>query len=173
VSIGTLHVTAALTAVAVGGVLLSARKGTRRHVHVGRLYVAAMLAATVPVLWLYDSDGRPGPFHILAIVSLVTLAGGIAASPSRSGSTESVRAHGTFMLWSYAGLTGAGVAQAANATWPRWSPWPVVAVVLSVVVAGFLIIPRVVPSDHHGRPDWARPRELTRPGRALRRGPMR
>ncbi len=33
-----------------------------------------MLAVAVPVLFVYDITGGPGPFHALAVVSLLTTA---------------------------------------------------------------------------------------------------
>ena len=66
VDLGTAHVVAASIALALGLALLARRKGDSWHVRLGRLYLATMLAVAVavavPVLFVYDITGRPGPF---------------------------------------------------------------------------------------------------------------
>lgn len=60
-----------------------------------------MLAVSVPVLFVYEMTGGPGPFHALAVVSLLTTARGWLAVRRRGPSRPGVAAHGTFMVWSW------------------------------------------------------------------------
>ena len=142
--LGTAHVVAASIALALGLVVLARRKGDSWHVGLGRLYVAVMLAVAVPALFIYDITGRPGPFHVLALVSLVTTTLGWLSVRRRGQSRPSVAAHGTFMAWSWVGVITAGLAQLGNHEWPQQSPWPVLAVVGVATLIGAVAIPRLV-----------------------------
>jgi hypothetical protein len=61
-------------------IVLMLPNGTSRHVALGTGYVAVLTAAKVVALLLREESGGPGPFHVLAIVRLLTIAGGVAAS---------------------------------------------------------------------------------------------
>jgi uncharacterized membrane protein len=137
--LGHVHVVAAVVALCLAAAVLLAAKGTTRHVRLGRAYVLVMLVGVVAALTVYDETGRPGPFHLFGVVSLVTLAGGLLTSPRRRRGDRT--AHGSFMLWSVVGLVTAGLAQAANALLPDAAPWPVVVVTATVVAAGALLVP--------------------------------
>lgn len=142
--LGTAHVVAASIALVVGLAVLARRKGDSWHVRLGRLYVAAMLAVAVPVLFVYDITGRPGPFHVLAVLSLLTTALGWLSVRRRGRSHPGVVPHATFMSWSWIGVLTAGVAQLANHEWPGESPWPVLVVVGVATLAGAVAVPRFV-----------------------------
>lgn len=142
--LGTAHVVAAAAALVLGAVVLVRRKGDGPHAVLGRVYLVAMLAVSVPVLFVYDMTGGPGPFHLLAVVSLVTTGLGWSAVRRRGRSRSSVVAHGTFMVWSWVGVVTAGLAQLANHVWPQAAPWPVLVVVVVATTAGAAAVPRVV-----------------------------
>ena len=142
--LGTAHVVAASAALALGLVVLGRRKGDRRHVWLGRLYVATMLAVAVPVLFVHDITGRPGPFHALAVVSLLTTGLGWLSARRRGHSRPGVVAHATFMAWSWVGVVTAGLAQLANHRWPQESPWPVLGVVGVATLIAASVVPRLV-----------------------------
>ena len=140
--LGTIHVVAASLALALGLVVIARRKGDAWHVRLGRLYVAAMLAVAVPVLFVYDITGGPGPFHALAVVSILTTSlGWLAVLRRRGRSRPGVVAHATFMAWSWVGVVTAGLAQLAQHEWPEESPWPVLVVVGLATVAGAVAVP--------------------------------
>lgn len=153
---GDLHVLAAGLSLPLGAAVLLRAKGTRAHVNLGRLYLLAMLLVSLPALLVYDITGRPGIFHLLAVVSLVTLALGWLSAPSRRSSMRSdVRVHATFMAWSFIGLVTAGLAQVAGSLWSQWTPWPVIVVVAACTTAGLVGLPRVLPAavaPHQHRP---------------------
>ena len=88
------HVTAALGALVVGGRRLrGCPKGTTRHRLMGAGYAVLLLAVNVAALSLYQGATRFSVFHVLALISLATLAVGLRALPSRAsvahGSTSS------------------------------------------------------------------------------------
>jgi uncharacterized membrane protein len=144
VDLGTAHVVAASIALALGLLVLARRKGDSWHVGLGRLYVAIMLAVAVPVLFVFDITGRPGPFHALAVVSLLTTVLGWLSVRRRKHSHLGVVAHARFMVWSWIGVLTAGLAQLANHEWPEESPWPVLAVVGLATLMGAVAVPRFV-----------------------------
>lgn len=143
---GGLHVVAAGLSLPLGAAVLLRAKGTRGHKVLGRLYVIAMLLVSLPALLVYDITGRPGVFHLLAVVSLVTLTLGWLSAPSRRSSVgrPDVHVHATFMSWSFIGLVTAGLAQLATSLWGQWSPWPVVVVVAASTIAGLVWLPRLL-----------------------------
>ena len=53
-------------------------KGTPRHKRLGSFFVAGMLLSNVVVLGIYEDSDKLGIFHVLAIISLVSLVGAIA-----------------------------------------------------------------------------------------------
>ena len=138
-----LHVAAAILSLALGVVALVRRKGGAWHVALGRTYLAALLVVNLPVLFLYEATGGPGPFHVLAVVSLVTTALGWLSLQGQGG-RHSVQAHASFMTWSWIGVATAGLAQLANRQWPEQSPWPVLCVVAIATSVGLACVPRYV-----------------------------
>jgi len=118
---GAVHVLAAVLALVTAGVVLSRPKGTRSHVRLGRLYVVLLLTLNTSALLTYDDTGRPGGFHVLALVSLATLFAGLLLSPRRATSRIP---HAVLMVWSVTGLVAAGLAQAATVLLPQAAPWP-------------------------------------------------
>jgi uncharacterized membrane protein len=48
-------------------------KGTRAHRLVGRLFALLLVSVNATAFLLYDLLGRWGPFHTLAVASLLTL----------------------------------------------------------------------------------------------------
>jgi uncharacterized membrane protein len=141
--LGGAHVAAAAAALTVGTVVLVRRKGDATHVAFGRVYLAAMVGVNAPVLFLYEATGRPGPFHLLAAVSVLTTAMGWVSLRGTRGRRR-VEAHAALMTWSWVGVVTAGLAQAANRQWPERSPWPVLAVVVSATAVALVVVPRYV-----------------------------
>lgn len=109
-ALGMAHFTAALVAMALGGVLVCERKGTPTHRMIGVGYVLAMLVVNVTALCLYRLTGRFGPFHALALVSLAIVIGGIAATLLRR--ERWLHTHYYCMAWTYVGLLAAACAEA-------------------------------------------------------------
>lgn len=98
------HLVAALTAATLGLWNLAAVKGTSRHRVVGRCWIAAMLAVTLPSFWIRELD--PGNFswiHGLTVFTLASLA--LALWGIRTGR---VRLHAHAMIGTMVGLVIAG-----------------------------------------------------------------
>lgn len=114
---GAIHVTAAIAALILGPVLFLRVKGGRSHRQLGYAYVAAMVVTCLAGLPM-DTFGDVSPFHILSIVSLVTITLGAgfifaAARIARRATTRQglTLGHMHWMAWSYIGLAAAGLAQ--------------------------------------------------------------
>jgi uncharacterized membrane protein len=108
---GIAHVTFALAAMSSGAFVLLRRKGTLSHKRLGYLYAFSMVGLNVTALMIYRLFHRPGPFHVLALVSLGTLiAGLLPALRRRAGWIER---HYRMMAWSYVGLCAAFLAEIA------------------------------------------------------------
>lgn len=135
--LGWWHVSAAALALVTGALVFAARKGTRRHVLLGRVYGVGMLLVNLPALLLYEESGRLGPFHVLAVISLATLTLGLAPLLLGYRNSKHVARHGLFMAWSYVGLVAAGLAQLGNRLYGGAT---VVFVTLVVVAVGGVII---------------------------------
>ena len=130
---GGMHVAAAVLALAVAAIVLARAKGTTFHVRLGRVYVVLLILVDAFALLTYQEG--IGPFHLLAVISLATLTAGLVWSPRRRGSRQT---HGILMIWSVAGLVGAGLAQGATAALPQASRWPTVATTASVCLLAAL-----------------------------------
>lgn len=153
--VGVLHVAAACAGLALGLVVLVRRKGGSWHVALGRLFLASMALVNLPVLVRYEDTGRPGPFHLLAVVSLLTTTLGWLSMRGRPRGRSAIAAHASFMTWSWIGVATAGLAQLGNREWPEQSPWPVAAVVGLATVIGLVGVPRYVSRQltaHQPRP---------------------
>jgi len=99
------HTGCGMGALISGGAVVGMRKGTRPHRYVGWVYVATMTLLCVTSFFIYELFGGFGPFHVAAIISFVSVIGGILAPLFRSQLGEEwMEAHYRFMLWSYVGL---------------------------------------------------------------------
>ncbi len=144
--LGTIHIILAITALAVGAAVIFQGKGGRRHRFLGYLYCIALLLVNLSVLFVYNDSEGPGPFHILAILSLATLSAGFFSAYFRKPKHVWMNRHAYFMSWSYVGLVAAGVGQLAT----KYSDLPgVIAVGLPSVIiflVGGILIHTSVPS---------------------------
>jgi hypothetical protein len=70
-----------------------------------------VLLVLVDAFALLTYQNGIGPFHLLSVISLATLTAGLVWSPRRRGSRQ---IHGILMIWSVAGLVGAGLAQGGD-----------------------------------------------------------
>jgi uncharacterized membrane protein len=107
--LGAAHVAAALAALLFGALVLAMRKGTPLHRAIGMGYATAMLGVNATALLIYRINGHFGPFHVLALLSLATLAAGVAMVVLRPRNWL-VR-HYMTMNFSYLGLLSAATTQ--------------------------------------------------------------
>jgi uncharacterized membrane protein len=109
--LGFAHLIFALAALVSGAFVLLRRKGTLSHKRVGYVYAFCMIGLNGTALLIYRLFRRPGPFHVLAAVSLATLLAGLfPALRRRAGWLER---HYRLMAWSYVGLCAAALAEIA------------------------------------------------------------
>ena len=107
--IGIFHIIFAILSLVSGAGVLLRAKGTRSHKRIGYAYVACMLAMNASALMIYRLFGGFGPFHVLALVSLVTLFLGVVPAVRRRPGW--LKKHYGRMSWSYVGLCAAFAAE--------------------------------------------------------------
>lgn len=106
--LGWVHSLACLVALAAGPVGFATRKGSPRHVLVGRAYMIAMLVLNMTALGLY----RVGTFffpHVLAVTTLVLIAVGWGSARLIRRHVAWRHMHLSAMILSYYLLIGGGV----------------------------------------------------------------
>ena len=104
-SVLSFHTALGVLALATGAVVLIRPKGTRPHRVVGRVYAASMVVLCLASFGLRDTTpffAGYGPFHIAALVSLVTVCGGMWVAWRRPENW--LEGHYQWMAWSYIGL---------------------------------------------------------------------
>src|SRR5258706_16003107 len=72
-SLGAIHFTTAIVALAFGAIVLGAPKGTPLHRTIGAGYVPPMAILNPPPLPIYPSPRHLEPSHALALFRLATL----------------------------------------------------------------------------------------------------
>ena len=120
-----------------------APKGRTTTEVIGTVYVLALVLVNVAALSLHR-ENTFGVFHVLAVVSLVTITIGI--SPLLLGKTSPmvITTHAYCMTWSYAGLVAAGCGQLTVAVGPDVGAWVVpVAIATVLSFSGVVIFGRV------------------------------
>jgi len=102
-----LHIAAAVLAMVLGAMVLLRRKGDIAHKRFGYAYALCMLLVNATAFGMYKLFGSFGPFHIAAIVSLLTLAAGLRAALRNKRRPNWLVTHLTYMYWSVIGLYAA------------------------------------------------------------------
>jgi uncharacterized membrane protein len=115
--LGAFHFIVACFAIVAGAVvILSGPKGTRRHRQLGWTYVTAMLLTNATALMIYGLFGGFGPFHVAAIMSLISLTGGVLSIRSARRArlrgqlwlrAHRIEGHYWWICFSYVGLIAA------------------------------------------------------------------
>ncbi len=116
-TLGAVHLGIACLAIASGAaVILTAPKGGRVHKRLGWTYVVTMLLTNATALMIYRLFGGFGPFHFLALISLVSVFFGTAfAVKARNARRQRdlvrrermIQAHYRTIVYSYLGLLAA------------------------------------------------------------------
>lgn len=112
-TLGLVHTAVGVLAVSLGAAILLRRKGTRQHRWLGYGYVAAMLTLNLTALMIYRVFGGFGPFHVLALISLGTLAAGFYPAYRKRPAERWLQRHYELIGWSYIGLLAATAAEIA------------------------------------------------------------
>lgn len=109
--VGLVHLICSVISLIAGTVVLISKKGTSFHKKMGYVYTVAMTGLLITAFWLYNLFGRFGIFHYAAVVSSVTLLGGIVPILLKKPKSY-ISLHYNFMYWSVFGLYGAFMAEA-------------------------------------------------------------
>jgi uncharacterized membrane protein len=110
-TLGWIHTIFGLVALAAGGAVLLLPKGTRWHRTLGHLYLTNMLALNISALSIYRLYGHFGPFHWMALGSLLTLIAGMVPVFTRQPKGRWLELHAAFINGSYVGLVAALAAE--------------------------------------------------------------
>lgn len=103
--IGLIHVLFSILSLIAGTCILYMRKGNRIHKQIGYGYAVAMLGVNASAFGLYQLFGSFGPFHVAAIISLLTLLAGMIPVILRVNGWFNL--HVAFMYYSVIGLYAA------------------------------------------------------------------
>jgi uncharacterized membrane protein len=109
--IGFIHLLASILALLSGTAVLIMRKGGIRHKRAGYVYALSMLILIATAFGIYRLFGGFGVFHGAAVVSSVTLLGGMLPVLRRKRNNHWLVRHYSFMYWSVMGLYAAFVAE--------------------------------------------------------------
>ena len=109
-TIGGIHTIFALAALFSGGYVIFKTKGTKLHKNVGYIYVISMILMNITALFTHVLF-KFGPFHMLAIFSLLTVLFGIFAPLLLRKHDNWLQWHYSGMSWSYVGLWAAFIAE--------------------------------------------------------------
>jgi len=102
---GLIHLISCSVALITGTSILILVKGSVIHKRIGYVYSLSMLIVNGTAFGLYHLFGRFGPFHIAALISLVTLLAGMFPVLFRTKSW--LNYHLAFMYYSVIGLYAA------------------------------------------------------------------
>ncbi len=140
-TVGLVHLLSALLAMVAGAIVLLNTKGGLLHQRVGYVYVALMVVLNVTAFMIYHLFGKFGPFHVLALVSMGSIVGGMVPVLLRQRIGGWIYWHYYFMNWSVVGLYAAFWAETFTRTLPMKQFWPVVMIATGITAAigSFLI----------------------------------
>ena len=138
--VGKVHLGLALVAMASGAVVLLRPKGGRSHRRGGWIFVGSMVGMNVTALFIYDLTGSPGPFHVLAVFSLVGVVFGATHARCRKPAVAWRPLHAYWMAWSYVGLLAAAASEVTTRVPEASFWWMVVGSSGAVILAGALVI---------------------------------
>lgn len=148
-TLGFIHLIFGILALVTGTAVLFLRKGTRWHRTLGHLYLTNMLALNISALFIYRLFGSFGPFHWLALISLLTLVAGMVPVFTRRPKGRWLELHASFLNGSYVGLVAATAAEITSRIPGTEDSFGLVVAGTSVVimVVGGLLIQRFTPAS--------------------------
>lgn len=140
-TVGLVHLISALIAMVTGAIVLLNTKGGIFHKRAGYGYVVSMIVLNITAFMIYRLFGRFGPFHVLAIISMVGIVGGMVPVLYRRRINGWIYLHYYFMNWSVVGLYAAFWAETLTRTLPVNRFWPVVmgATLVTTIIGSYLI----------------------------------
>lgn len=106
-TIGLIHLISAIAALLFGTFVLITTKGTGLHRRMGYGYASSMLVLNGTAFGLYNLFQGFGPFHIAAIISLITLLAGMLPFYLKYAANRKMEHHIAWMYYSVIGLYAA------------------------------------------------------------------
>lgn len=113
-TLGWIHMIFGLIALAAGTAVILTRKGTRLHRTLGHVYLTNMIALNISALFIYELYGDFGPFHWMALGSLLTLIAGMVPVFTRRPKGRWLELHAAFINGSFVGLVAATAAEVTS-----------------------------------------------------------
>ena len=110
-TLGWIHTIFGLVALVAGTAVIFLKKGGRWHRTLGHVYLTNMLALNISALFIYKLYGHFGPFHWMAVASLLTLIVGMVPVFTRLPKGGWLQLHAAFINGSYVGLVAAFAAE--------------------------------------------------------------
>ncbi|MEL7834276.1 DUF2306 domain-containing protein [Fodinibius sp. Rm-B-1B1-1] len=120
----TIHTLSGVIAIITGAWNLVSQKGTQQHRLVGWIYIGSFTMLLLTSFGIYEMFGGFGPFHIMSIVSTVTLGLAIYFPLRREHYEGWIEHHYFWILYSYIGLlmaTGSHLSRYGPSGWPFWA----------------------------------------------------
>lgn len=137
-TLGWIHVAFGVASLLSGLVIFRITKATKLHIRVGYVYIASMIGLNVTALMIYRVFKSFGPFHVLALVSLASLAKGAIPVFRRVRKSDWLEQHYEGMCWSYVGLLAATAAEiAVRLPWVEGYGW---AFGIATFVSSFIVV---------------------------------
>ncbi|MCK8522884.1 DUF2306 domain-containing protein [Aquimarina sp. D1M17] len=110
-TIGLIHLIFAIISLITGTYVILTTKGTKLHVIIGYIYVVSMLLMNLTGFGIYHLFGGFGIFHVMIIISLIALFGGMYPVLNRKKVKDWYIQHLRVMSWSIVGLYAAFVSE--------------------------------------------------------------
>jgi uncharacterized membrane protein len=140
-TVGLIHLLAAIFSMIFGASVIFLRKGTKAHIRLGYAYGVSMIILIITAFMIYRLSGGFGPFHVAAIISFLTLLGGMIPVILKKPENNWLDFHYEFMNWSIVGLFAAFWSETFSRFFPFEGFWTVViTATLITVMAGVFFI---------------------------------
>ena len=135
-TLGWIHTIFGLAALLAGTAVVLIRKGTRWHRTLGHVYLTSMVSLNATGLFIYNLYGHFGPFHWMAISSLIILIAGMVPVFTRRPKGRWLELHAVFINISFIGLVAATAAEITSRI-PAFEEafGPIVGLTIALVIA--------------------------------------
>ena len=148
-TLGWIHTIFGIVALLAGTAVLFIKKGGRWHRTFGHIYLTHMLALNISALFIYRLYGHFGPFHWMAVASLITLIVGMVPVFTRLPKGGWLQLHAAFINGSYVGLVAAFAAEiTSRLPGTEYLFGPMVGLTSAVIIGiGAYLIHRTLPQS--------------------------
>ena len=148
-TLGWIHTIFGMVALLAGTAVILTNKGTRGHRTLGHVYLTNMITLNVSALFIYKLYGRFGPFHWMAVASLLTLIAGMVPVFTRRPKGGWLELHAAFINGSYVGLVAAFAAELTSRIPGTEAHFgPVVGITSALIIGiGVMLIRRNLPQS--------------------------